>query len=71
MATWDRDMRPSSVLAVCTRVGDAKYVPPGYLTADCDQCGRAVWISPEVKAMAERLEMRLVATCARCLAPSP
>src|SRR4051794_24091267 len=67
MATWGRDLAPSSMLVVCSRVGDAGHVPRGYLTADCDQCKNAVWLNPDVHAIAERLGMPIVATCTRCL----
>jgi hypothetical protein len=40
--------RDGGAVILCTKVGHAPCAPPaGYLTADCGQCGSAVWISPE------------------------
>lgn len=68
MATWGNDGE-KSMLAVVSRIGDARHVPPGYSTTDCHECGRACWISPRVEAMARKLGMRLLATCTRCVKP--
>src|SRR4051812_22940984 len=67
VATWGRE--GGSILAVVARIGDARHVPPGYMTTDCSECGRGCWLHPQVQAMAERLSMRIISTCNRCIGP--
>lgn len=57
---------PASMLVLCARVGEARHVPPGYATADCVGCGLAVWIGPDVLAMAEGLRMPVAPLCNAC-----
>jgi hypothetical protein len=70
MATWGRDEPSGSILAVVARIGDARHVAPGYTTADCDSCGKPVWLSPQVRAMGDRLNLKIVCTCTRCMGSS-
>jgi hypothetical protein len=67
VAYWGRDEPSGSVLAVCARVGSVESLPPGYLIATFDTCKHDVWLNPDVRAMTDRLGLRLVCTCTRCV----
>lgn len=58
---------PGDVMATsCTRVGEAKFVPPLYRVGECSACTAPVWLSMEVERSAERHGMALAIYCQHC-----
>ena len=54
------------MVVLCSRIGEAQNVPPGYATADCTLCDAAVWIDPRILDAAERLRMLIAPICDHC-----
>jgi hypothetical protein len=70
VAARGQDPAGSSALVICTRVGDADFVPPRYGTADCSQCGAPCWLNPDVVEPTESRGMTVRPISFRCLGPT-
>jgi hypothetical protein len=54
------------MVRVAARVGTVAMIPRGYITADCAECGVAVWVRDEWDGVAEALGIEERILCAAC-----
>jgi hypothetical protein len=67
LATRGSNPGGSSALVLCTRVGEADFVPPRYEVAPGSECGAPCWRNPDVAESARRRGMGLIVFCFHCV----
>jgi hypothetical protein len=65
------DLRGKTTLLVVPRVGEVRRLPPGYETADCADCGSAVWVNSGFMESARRRGSNVAVTCSTCSLGGP